>query len=414
MTAPLHLLSIEPTYPGKLGPFVDWLARGRGWRVWHLSQRVEGLVPILPNRGIVPYQVGGVAQEAAVPWTQNLERGLHHAFAIHETLLALKPRPIDLVLARSAGLGSSLFVPVWDARVPIVNYFDYFVQPQYGDVYDELAPTAPPAYHQWRRAASAMDLLDLDNRVVPWTGSAWQRTTFPAAYHRDFTVQHLGIDPVTSGPKPYLLAGRPLDPTVPVVAFVARSTDLLRGYERFYVLAAELQAARPDVVCIAVGNPQVQHAVDTTHYHLDYPALVQQRITLPDPRRFWHLGLQPAEEVRAVLRRADVFIYASRPYPVADVLLEALSVGCACVVADTPPVREVLDERSAVLVPSAEGSAWTQPTLALLADPARRATLAAAGQRVAARYARQQTWPALANWLATLVEERTRSPVERG
>src|SRR5437588_326415 len=42
---------------------------------------------------------------------------------------ARRPRPLDLVLGRSAGLGSTLFTAAHTHGVPVVNLFDYFCHP---------------------------------------------------------------------------------------------------------------------------------------------------------------------------------------------------------------------------------------------------------------------------------------------
>src|SRR6516225_7421263 len=102
---PLHLLCIEPRFPGRLGPVADWLVRRRGLE-------------------LIQFNVGGAAREASVPWTRLLERGLCYAYGCWEVLEARRPRPVDLVLGRSVGLGSTLFVPVSLPGVPIVNLFD--------------------------------------------------------------------------------------------------------------------------------------------------------------------------------------------------------------------------------------------------------------------------------------------------
>jgi hypothetical protein len=52
----------------------------------------------------------------------------------------------------------------------------------------------PDDYFHWRRATNAMDLLDLENGVHPWTTTTWQRDLFPREYRNDFLVLHPGVD----------------------------------------------------------------------------------------------------------------------------------------------------------------------------------------------------------------------------
>src|SRR5260370_284517 len=124
---PLSLLCIEPRFPGLLGPVCDWLVRKRGYRCYFYCAAADGPERWPPSTGqgidVVRFGVGGVAREAAVPWTRCLERGLCYAYGCWEVLEARRPRPLDLALGRSAGLGSTLFVPVFHAGLPLVNLF---------------------------------------------------------------------------------------------------------------------------------------------------------------------------------------------------------------------------------------------------------------------------------------------------
>ena len=82
---PLHLLCIEPRFPGRLGTVADWLVRFRGYRCQFFCQKADAPEqwPASVGKGldVVPMNIGGVARSAAVPWTRDLERGLCHAYA---------------------------------------------------------------------------------------------------------------------------------------------------------------------------------------------------------------------------------------------------------------------------------------------------------------------------------------------
>src|SRR5262245_33260325 len=126
---PLHLVCIEPRFPGRLGWVADWLVRKRGFRCQFYCNGAEPPEhwPASVGKGLelVHFNVGGVAREQAVPWTRNLERGLCYAYGCYEVLDARRPREVDLVIGRSTGLGSTLFVPAALPGVPVVNLFDY-------------------------------------------------------------------------------------------------------------------------------------------------------------------------------------------------------------------------------------------------------------------------------------------------
>src|ERR1700730_5045629 len=150
---PLHLLCVEPRFPGRLGPLADWLVRRRGYRCWFYCASAGPAEIWPPSTGkgmeVIQFGVGGVAREAAVPWMRHLERGLCYAYGCWEVLESRRPRPIDLVLGRSAGLGSTLFAPTLYPGAPVVNLFDYFYHPHAHDLAGEATSDTPAEYYNW-------------------------------------------------------------------------------------------------------------------------------------------------------------------------------------------------------------------------------------------------------------------------
>ena len=105
-----------------------------------------------------------------------------------------RPRPIDLVVGRSMGLGSSLFAPVYAPAAPVVSFLDYYYHAHRHDLAGEAGPETAPAYFHWRRSMAAIDLLDLEQAALGWTPTSWQRGLYPAEYRDSFLVLHDGID----------------------------------------------------------------------------------------------------------------------------------------------------------------------------------------------------------------------------
>jgi glycosyltransferase involved in cell wall biosynthesis len=377
--------------------------------------RSRAFWPESAGKGLEPiqYRAGGLARETSVSWTRLLERGLCYAYGCWEALESQRPRPVDIVLGRSAGLGSTLFTPVCFPGVTVVNQFDYFYHAHAHDLAEEAGPDTPVGYYHWRRAANAMTLLELENGVVPWAPTAWQRDLFPAEYHHGFVVLYDGVDgllftrpsrPTTHAPR--VVAGRVLGPEVRVVSFVARELDRLRGFERFMELANRLQRARPDVVCAVIGGSPVQRGLDIQFYQKDYKAHVLAQTPPHDPDRFWFLGAVPQAVVTGLLAASDVHVYPGRPYVVSRSLAEAMAAGCVILAGDTAPVREFLTHgETGLLVPAADPDSWERQALAVLADPAAHRPLGeAAAMRARERYSRDATLPALAELFGRLVE----------
>jgi glycosyltransferase involved in cell wall biosynthesis len=408
------LLCIEPHFPGRLGAVADWLVRRRGYRCQFYcnSAASQEHWPESVGKGLdlVGFKVGGVAREKAVPWTRQLERGLCYAYGCWEVLEARRPRPVDLILGRSAGLGSTLFAAVSLPGVPVVNLLDYFTHPHAYDLAEEAGAETPAAYFHWRRACNAMDLLDLENGVLAWTPTYWQRDLFPAEYHDAFFVLHDGVDTRQFARRPCsarTIAGRVIPPETRVVTFVARYLDRLRGFDRFIELADRLMKAGTDVLCVAVGDTIVHRGLDLPFYGQDYSAHVLTRIPLVDPDRLWLPGVVSPTVLAEILAASDLHVYPSRPYGVSRSLLEAMATGCLILAWDTAPVREFLEHgQTGLLVRPDDPDAAERLALAVLADPmAHRSLGETAATRVHERYAQDVTLPALAAQFDRLVEQ---------
>jgi glycosyltransferase involved in cell wall biosynthesis len=409
---PLHLLCVEPRFPGRLGAVADWLVRKRGYRCQFYCHSADAPAcwPASTGKGldVIRFDVGGVARESAVAWTRTLERGLCYAYGCWEVLHARHPTPVDVVLGRSVGLGSTLFIPASLQRVPLVNLFDYYQHPHAHDLAAEASSDTPVEYFLWRRSANAMDLLDLENGVTPWVPTRWQRDLYPPEYHADFLVLHDGVDPrrfvrpPSGGPR--TLAGRALPSGTRLVTFVARSLDRVRGFDRFVDLANRLLRARSDVVCAVVGDAMVQRGLDVQFFNQDYRADVLARTPLYDAERVWFLGPVTPVVVAEVLSASDLHVYPGRAYSAARSLVEALAAGCVVLAWDTEPVREILThKRTGLLVAADDADGQLRQTLAVLDDPAAHRPLAeAAALLVRERYAQDVTLPVLAEQLTRL------------
>jgi len=411
---PLHVLWVEPRFPGRLGAVADWLVRRRGYRCHFYchSAAPRDRWPASAGRGldVVSFNVGGVAREPSVKWQQVVERGLCYSYGCWEVLEMKRPRPIDLIVGRSDGLGSTLFAPVHFPRLPVVNLFDYFHHAHRNDLAEEAGPEMPPHYFHWRRSANAVELLDLENGVVPWTPTRWQRDLFPVEYRDDFQVLHDGVDTRLFAPcerRKRVVAGRTIPEGTRVVSFAARSLDRLRGFDRFLTLANALLRERSDVICLVLGDPIVAHNVDVSFYQRDYKAHLLAENPPPDPERLWFLGPATRAVVAQVFAASDLHVYPSRPYPFARSALEALASGCVVLASDDEPAREFITPGSNGLLARADDpDDWLDQARKALDDLDGHRTLGEkAVEVVREHYAQDVTLPRLATLFDRLVEQ---------
>jgi glycosyltransferase involved in cell wall biosynthesis len=408
---PLNLLCVEPRFPGRLGAVADWLVRHRGYRCTFFCQQAASAEhwPRSVGRGleVVQMTIGGVGRTNTVPWTRDLERGLCHAYAAWETLEARRPRSVDLVLGRSVGLGSTLFVPASLADIPVVNLFDYFYAAHQHDLAGESPPDTPPEYFHWRRSTNAMTLLELESASLSWINTAWQRDLFPEPYRADFLALHDGIDtqlfkPRAAGPR--VIAGRTIPEETRIVSFVGRCLDRVRGFDRFIRLAGKLGEVVPNLLCIVAGASQVDRGLDVGFFGKDYKAHVLQEIPLAHPEQVWFLGSVSHATVAKLLAATDLHVYPSRPYSVSRSLLEAMACAVPVLAWDNEPVREVIDNgQTGLLVPADNEEGAVGIARNVLRDPKEHRAMAEAGaRRIRESYAQEVVLPTLARRFALL------------
>lgn len=385
---PLHVLMAEPTFPGKLAALAVWLGQ-RGNRCQFYCQRpaagADDPSVHAPGLHLTRYNVGGAALEPVVEWTRHLERGYCHAYAVYESLLARRNARFDLIIGRSGGLGSTLFLPALFPNTPIVQRLDPFLDPAEGDLAGEDGPELGVAYRMWRRSANTMSVLEIENGALPWATSAWVRDTFPREYRRSISLLPEGVDTRRFAPRthrPATIAGRSLEPNHRLVTFVARSADRLRGVDHFVTLAERLIAARDDVICAVVGETSVTRMLDVKEHGGDTLTRLLATSSLGQSPRFWRTGYLPRAEVASFFARSDLHVELSRLHEATRTLGEAMSSGCAVLAWDNPPNREWIEPgQTGILVPYGDSHAFADAALSLIGDPPQRAHL---GQRAAA------------------------------
>lgn len=136
----------------------------------------------------------------------------------------------------------------------------------------------------------------------------------------------------------------------------------------------EAVASLPEAQAVLVGEPLFGED--------DYAATLKAQVArLGLDGRVKLLGYRP--DVPALMRACDVVVHASTaPEPFGRVIVEAMLAGTPVIASDAGGAREIVEPgRSGLLVPQGDAAALTAALGGLLADPARAAGLAEAGQR---------------------------------
>jgi glycosyltransferase involved in cell wall biosynthesis len=254
------------------------------------------------------------------------------------------------VIVGNPGWGETLHLKeVWpDAR--LILLVEYWYTFRGGDVgFDpEFTPPdwglADAVALNARNMGQALACSLADRIVCP---TPFQASTFPPALRERIIVHHEGIDLARAVRRPHvrinLPGGHVLDGSRPLVTFIARTLEPLRGFHSFMRALPRLQMQHPDADIVLMGaDDQPGYGAAPPEGQTWKSMLLGELGGSLDLARLHFLGRIPHEQMIAILSRSDAHVYLSYPFTLSWSLLEAMACGCLIVASDTAPVRDAV------------------------------------------------------------------------
>lgn len=356
MSAPRTILFVHQNFPGQFPRIVEALVE-RGDRVAAIGSAMARDMPGVDlrrwtnERGTTP---------GILPAAVRAEADLIRAAAATQEAARLAAEGFHPdVIVGNPGWGETLHLKeVWpDARLILLG--EYWYASRGGDVGFDPEFLAPDFGLPDAIALNACNLgqalaFTLADRIVCPT--PFQASTFPPALRERIVVHHEGIDLTRAarraGVSIRLASGHPLDGSRPLVTFVSRTLEPLRGIHSFVRALPRLMTEHPEADIVVIGSR------DQPGYGASPPpgktwasiflSEVEGQI---DRTRLHLLGRVTHEQMIAILSRSDAHVYLTYPFTLSWSLLEAMACGCLIVASDTAPVRDVVqDGENGVLV----------------------------------------------------------------
>ena len=254
------------------------------------------------------------------------------------------------VIVGNPGWGETLHLKeVWpDATLILLGEFWYtfrggdvgfdpeFIPPGFG-LDDAVALNA-------RNMGQALAFTLADRIVCP---TPFQASTFPPTLRERIVVHHEGIDIARAARRAdvriVLPGGRVLDGTRPLVTFIARTLEPLRGLHSFMRALPRLMKDHPTADIVLIGaDDQPGYGAPPPPGQTWKSLFLREVEGLIDPDRLHFLGRIPHEQMIAILSRSDAHVYLTYPFTLSWSLLEAMACGCLVIASDTAPVRDVI------------------------------------------------------------------------
>jgi glycosyltransferase involved in cell wall biosynthesis len=317
------------------------------------------------------------------PWMVDFESKFLRGEASYRSALQLRETGFtpDVILAHP-GWGESLFLKdVWPtARIGL--YMEYYYNSLGRD--SDFDPEFPapagnddPSRLRMKNASNWMHLEVMNGGLSP---TRWQASTFPAEFRQRISVIHDGINTQQLQPDPQAQLTLP-DGTVcqagdPIVTFVNRNLEPYRGYHVFMRALPQLLKQHPRARVVIVGAEGVSYGAHPPKGQTWKQIFLHEVEGQFDASRVHFVGQLPYGQFIKLLQVSRVHVYLTYPFVLSWSLLEAMSVGCAIVASDTPPVREAIHhDQTGRLVGFFDGNALVAQVCDLLENASDRERL---------------------------------------
>ena len=318
------------------------VALGRGQRSPNLPSQVH-----YRNYDLLRGNAPGI-HPLACETEAKVIRGEACAAAAHQ--LALEGFKPDIICAHP-GWGEALFLPdVWPG-VPILFYQEFYYHPRGLDTDFDPELQSLPSWQSCAKVRMKNAYLQLTLEASAWNLSptAFQRSTFPDHWHKQFSTIHDGIDVEAASPavSPHCLTlsdGVIISAGDPIVTFVNRNLEPYRGCHTFIRSIPMIQKLVPECrIMIVGGTAGVSYgaACPEGEWRQKFLAEIDGEY---DPTRVHFIGTIPHHQFLRLLQLSAAHVYLTYPFVLSWSLLEAMSCACAVVGSDTAPVREVIED----------------------------------------------------------------------
>lgn len=370
----MNILFVHNNFPGQYRHLARALARDPQMRVAAIgsstSQAMDGVQ-------LLKYSLRNVDVSATHPFARRFDMECYRAEQVLYGLSSLASSGFvpDLILSHP-GWGEALPLRTIFPNARIALYCEFFYGKHGRDVgFDpEFPDTGADGYValNLKNASTLLSLSDCDIGISP---TEWQRSTFPEEYRHKIAMIHEGIDVDNVKPDSEaafcLPSGRELRRSDEIVTFVARNLEPLRGYHIFMRALPRIMAARPRAQIVIIGGDGVSYGASplpgTTWKSIFFDEVAGHI----DPERIHFTGRLRYADYLKLLQVSRAHVYLTYPFVLSWSLLEALSSGCVVIASDTPPVREVINDKNGILVPFFDFEQLAERVIEVLAHPRR-------------------------------------------
>jgi glycosyltransferase involved in cell wall biosynthesis len=223
-----------------------------------------------------------------------------------------------------------------------------------------------------KNATQVLAFAYADAIVCP---TPFQASSFPPALQHLIRILHEGVDMAHARRRPdaqvTLPDGRILDSHTPVISFVNRTFEPLRGFHVFMRALPDFLRDCPEAEVLLIGNVGLAGYGAQSPNGKDWKSWILDELgDRLDPARVHWMGKVPHGILIDAFSIARAHVYYTYPFVLSWSLAEAMAAECLIVASDTAPVRDAItDGVEGVLLPFFDVSALSQTLIKAVRSP---------------------------------------------
>ena len=340
-----RILFVHNNFPGQF-PHIAQACLQAGYRLAAIgSETAKGI----PGVDVRRWKLGRGSTKGIFEPATRAEADLLRAEAAAQVARKLKEDGFtpDLIIGHP-GWGETIHMnEVWPG-VPSILFGEFFYNSHGADVGFDLEFESRTFENdlrsQAKNAGLALGYAMADIIVCP---TPFQASTFPKGFHSSIRVLHEGVDIGRSSrrPSPRLKMpnGRVLDGSKPVITFINRNFERLRGFHIFMRALPEFMAARPDADVILIGADSGRgYGGDLPNNQTWKDKMLAEVGDRLDHDRLHFTGKVPHDQMIQALSMSWAHVYYTYPFVLSWSLVEAMACECLVLASDTAPVRDAI------------------------------------------------------------------------
>lgn len=339
-------------------------------RILFVHQNFPGQFPriaeALVARGDEVAAIGGgtASDQAGV----KLNRWSHHRGSTPGILEAATRAEADLIRAEGAaaaavGLRNAGFVPDviighpgWGETLHLKDLFPKARLILFGEFYYRYfgadinfdrefdTPTLKGAMRtNGKNATVALAYTMADLIVSP---TRFQASTLPEIFRPRIRILHEGVDLSRARANPdakvTLPNGRVLDRTTPVITFINRNFEPLRGFHIFMRSLPAFLDAVPEAQVVLIGSDGNGYGTPRQDERSWREAMAEELGDRLDHDRVHFVGRVGHDQMIDILSIGAAHVYYTYPFTLSWSLVEAMACECLILASDTAPVRDAI------------------------------------------------------------------------